>query len=191
MAINMKFIVLLSTIFMMTNGHCGPVKPQEAQIRIRTTFNIKNSFCNIKTNGVKGLNNRKSAFYGSGDGISSTNSLLFLENGTNEISVEIGSLDWFSKDTSDKEQKGKFSPTSSCNTKLIRFDEKENVTLASISVKINNLGLPEGINADSKIIPGKKYSLNKVYLDILMKIISKKCFSQKAWNFMNSNKKLS
>lgn len=176
---------------MMTNGHCGPVKPQEAQIRIRTTFNIKNSFCNIKTNGVKGLNNRKSAFYGSGDGISSTNSLLFLENGTNEISVEIGSLDWFSKDTSDKEQKGKFSPTSSCNTKLIRFDEKENVTLASISVKINNLGLPEGINADSKIIPGKKYSLNKVYLDILMKIISKKCFSQKAWNFMNSNKKLS
>lgn len=55
MAINMKFIILLSTIFMMTNGHCGPAKPQEAQISIRTTFNIKNSFCGIYTNEVIGL----------------------------------------------------------------------------------------------------------------------------------------
>lgn len=156
MAINMKFIVLLSTMFMMTNGHCGPAKPQEVQISIRTTFNIKNSFCGIYTNEVLGLNNRKSAYSGRGFGISSTNSMLFLENGKNSITLEIGALGWFSDENIDDTERAKFNPHSSCKIELVSFEDKKKVILASIEVAIDDHGKPTLMNNSNSIITQKK-----------------------------------
>ncbi|WP_229905846.1 hypothetical protein [Rahnella laticis] len=169
MAINMKFIVLLLTIFMMANGHCGPAKPQEAQIRIRTTFNIKNSFCNIKTNGVIGLDNRKSAFEGRGLGTSSTNALLFLENGINTVSIEIGALSWFSKDNLTSEDRNTFSKDATCKLDLVSFNHNQKKTLTSIEVRIGEDGVPIGINNKGKAIIGSEIiaeSVEEGHIDI-------------------------
>lgn len=64
--------------------------------KIRSLFNIQQAYCAIKTNDVTGFDNRKSAWKGRGGGISSTNTLMLVENGENEISLEIGALGWFS-----------------------------------------------------------------------------------------------
>lgn len=141
---------------MMTNGHCGSVKPQEAQIRIRTHFNFKHSFCGIYTNGVLGLNNRKSAYSGRGGGISSTNSMLFLENGKNYISLEIGALGWFSDEDIDDTERAKFNPQSSCRIDLVRFEDKKKVILASIEVAIDDHGNPTLINNSNSKTTYKK-----------------------------------
>ncbi|MBF7995022.1 hypothetical protein IV435_10870 [Rahnella sp. SAP-29] len=140
----------------MANGHCGPAKPQEAQIRIRTTFNIKNSFCGIYTNEVLGLNNRKSAYFGRGFGISSTNSMLFLENGKNSITLEIGALGWFSDENIDDTERATFNPQSSCKIELVSFENKKKVILASIEVVIDDHGRPTLMNNSNSITTQKK-----------------------------------
>lgn len=119
------------------------VKANEPPLKIRSLFNIKSALCNIKTNCVTGMNNRESAHSGSGGGISSTNSLLFLENGINEISIEIGSLDWFSEGNNNKDGKGKFSSNSACKLDLVRFNGKKQDFITSIDIVINKNGTPE------------------------------------------------
>ena len=57
--------------------------------KIRSLFDIKYAFCSIKTNGVLGMDNRKSAYAGRGGGSSRTKDMIFLEKGENEISLEI------------------------------------------------------------------------------------------------------
>ena len=158
---DMKLIFLSSLIFL-----CGVIMPttvsaNEKPLKIRSLFNIKSAFCNIKTNGVTGMDNRKSAYSGSGGGISSTNSLLFLENGTNEISIEIGSLDWFSEDQNNKGDFGNFDPNASCKLELVRFKENKNISIASINVKINENGVPEGSSGGINIV-GRKIIAEQV-----------------------------
>lgn len=135
---------LLFTVFVTT----GLAQADSEKIKIRTFFNIKSSFCDIKTNGVSGLDNRNSAFRGEGMGISSTNSLLFLENGDNEISLEIGSLAWFSNENIDENARATFSDTASCKIDLVRWDKNIQNNLGSVSVSIDKDGVPR-INSSS------------------------------------------
>lgn len=88
------------------------------QKMVRSVFDISYAFCAIKTNGVQGAENRSSALAGRGYGTSSTNSMLALENGINKISIEFGSLDWFS-DNGDQ-PKGIFKADSSCSLSLVQ-----------------------------------------------------------------------
>ncbi|WP_104925283.1 hypothetical protein [Rahnella sikkimica] len=118
------------------------VYAENVPLKIRTLFNIKDSFCSIKTNGVTGMDNRESAFDGYGRGISSTNSLLFMENGENEISLEIGSTAWFSDKKIDDSTRAIFSNSASCQIDLIRWDNKNKTTLGSITVSIDKDGKP-------------------------------------------------
>lgn len=151
----MQSIFLTSLIFITGVVMPATVNANEPPLKIRSVFNIKSALCNIKTNGVTGMDNRDSAFSGSGGGISSTNSLLFLENGTNEISVEIGSLDWFSEGGNNKDNKGNFSLNSACKLDLVRFNGSKQNLITSIDVRINKHGIPEAWPQDSNLV-GKK-----------------------------------
>lgn len=133
-----------------------------ANLKVRSIFNIKNSFCNIKTNEVTGLNNRKSAFSGRGGGTSSTNSLLFLENGYNTVSLEIGALGWFSRENLTSEKRNKFSKDAVCKLHLIHFDENQNKLLTAIEVSIDNNGFPIGKNHRGEAIVGKEVLIDNV-----------------------------
>ena len=118
----MKLLTFISVTLLMGGTMALPAHASETTLKIRSLFNIKQAYCSIKTNGVKGLDNRKSAYHGRGGGISSTNSLLFLENGENEISLEIGALGWFSDQNLDDSERGKFDALSSCKLELVRFE---------------------------------------------------------------------
>ena len=160
----MNILLLLSTTLIALNILNASANNNFANFKIRSMFNIKHAYCSIKTNGVKGLNNRKSAFSGSGGGVSSTNSLLFLENGTNEISIEIGALDWFSEEKNKTGSKGKFSSNSSCKMELTRFNKIKNEVITDIEVNIDKNGMPEGRSNDVKLV-GKKILAEQVEPD--------------------------
>ncbi|QLR72659.1 hypothetical protein HV337_08925 [Citrobacter freundii] len=113
--------------------------------KLRSLFNIQQSYCAIKTNGVTGYDNRDSAWRGRGGGISSTNALMLMENGENEISLEIGALSWFSDKSLSPKERGHFDPQSACSLELVRFNGQEKQTLSSIKVTINPQGLPEAL----------------------------------------------
>ncbi|WP_330986257.1 MULTISPECIES: hypothetical protein [Enterobacterales] len=130
----MAFAVVIMTATTFASEH--PVK-------IRTLFNIEQAFCDIKTNGVTGFDNRDSAFHGRGGGISSTNSLLLMENGENEISLEIGALGWFSPKVKTLTEQRRFGKESGCSLDVVNFDKENNKkTLSSIKVHINSQGEP-------------------------------------------------
>ncbi|MGK9176082.1 hypothetical protein KXR87_23225 [Yokenella regensburgei] len=113
--------------------------------KVRSLFNIQQAYCAIKTNGVTGYHNRDSAWRGRGGGISSTNALMLMENGENEISLEIGALGWFSNKQLSPEERGHFEPQSACSLELVRYNGQEKQTLSSIKVTISLQGLPEAL----------------------------------------------
>lgn len=106
---------------------------QNSTISIRTIFDVNSAFCAIKTNGVLNSSNRSAALAGSGHGTSSTNSMLALENGENDITLEFGALDWFSDGT----DKGRFHPDSSCTLSLVQIKDGKATQLDNIKVTIN------------------------------------------------------
>ncbi|RXJ16474.1 hypothetical protein [Lelliottia nimipressuralis] len=113
---------------------------------IRSRFNIQDAYCAIKTNGVTGFSNRRSAWIENGDStgaISSTNAMMMMENGENEISLEIGALGWFSDKPASAEARAKFSPEAECSLDVVQSVEKDEMTLSSIKVTINDQGIPE------------------------------------------------
>ncbi|HCR9749823.1 TPA: hypothetical protein OPR08_002029 [Citrobacter koseri] len=124
--------------------------------KIRSLFNIQQAYCAIKTNDVTGFDNRKSAWKGRGGGISSTNTLMLVENGENEISLEIGALGWFSDKSLSPEERGHFDPQSACSLELVRFNGQEKQTLSSIKVTISPQGLPEALPDNTRSITRTK-----------------------------------
>ncbi|WP_226887678.1 hypothetical protein [Pectobacterium aquaticum] len=111
-------------------------------LRIRSVFDINSAFCAIKTNGVIGMDNRHSAVAGRGFGTSSTNALLFLENGENEITVEIGALGWFSPETIGDEARRAFKPDARCKVALTAFKGEQSKILSQFTIAIGQDGVP-------------------------------------------------
>jgi hypothetical protein len=96
----MKIKNLISVI-LLSGGIMGTgLYSSDNHQKIRSRFNIQESYCAIKTNGVLGFSNRKDVLRENGDSTgttsSSTNAMMLMENGENEISLEIGALRWFS-----------------------------------------------------------------------------------------------
>ncbi|GLY63156.1 hypothetical protein Pcaca05_40130 [Pectobacterium carotovorum subsp. carotovorum] len=124
----------------------------EEPLRIRSVFDINSAFCAIKTNGVIGLDNRRSAVAGRGFGTSSTNALMVLENGENELTVEIGALGWFSKEAIGDEERKAFKPDAKCKVALTAFKGEQSRVLSQLTIAIGQDGLPyvqSGAEADS------------------------------------------
>ncbi|MFA9594968.1 hypothetical protein [Citrobacter telavivensis] len=116
------------------------------QQKIRSRFNIQEAYCAIKTNGVIGFSNRRSAWIENGDptgAISSTNAMMLMENGENEISLEVGALGWFSDKPLRSEVRARFSPQAGCSLDLVRSMKQDETTLSSIKVTVNAQGIPE------------------------------------------------
>ncbi|EMV7408765.1 hypothetical protein [Enterobacter soli] len=115
--------------------------------KIRGRFSIQESYCAIKTNGVTGYSNRRSAWAENGDSTgtttSSTNAMMLMENGENEISLEMGALGWFSDKPASTEERARFTPQAECNLDLVHFVKQDETTLSSIKVSINQQGIPE------------------------------------------------
>ncbi|WP_264627949.1 MULTISPECIES: hypothetical protein [unclassified Symbiopectobacterium] len=111
-------------------------------LRVRSVFDINSAFCAIKTNGVLGMDNRDSAVAGRGFGSSSTNALLFLENGENEITAEIGALGWFSKGNNGDESRSVFKPDASCKVALTAFKGEQSKVLSQLAIAIGQDGIP-------------------------------------------------
>jgi len=134
-------------IFLMTGIIVGVVLYLDNTTKtIRSRFNIQDAYCAIKTNGVTGFSNRRSAWIENGDStgaISSTNAMMMMENGENEISLEIGALGWFSDKPASAEARAKFSPEAECSLDVVQSVEKDEMTLSSIKVTINDQGIPE------------------------------------------------
>ncbi|MBN3230012.1 hypothetical protein H5A42_14055 [Pectobacterium brasiliense] len=139
--------LILSGVMMMSTANAA-----NEPLRIRSVFDINSAFCAIKTNGVLGMDNRDSAVAGRGFGTSSTNALLFLENGENEITAEIGALGWFSKETISDEARGVFKPDARCKVALTAFKGEQSKVLSQLTIAIGQDGLPyvqSGGEADS------------------------------------------
>ncbi|GLY63157.1 hypothetical protein Pcaca05_40140 [Pectobacterium carotovorum subsp. carotovorum] len=124
----------------------------EEPLRIRSVFDINSAFCAIKTNGVLGMDNRHSAVAGRGFGTSSTNALMALENGENELTVEIGALGWFSKEAIGDEERKAFKPDAKCKVALTAFKGEQSKVLSQLTIAIGQDGIPyvqSGGEADS------------------------------------------
>ena len=152
-------LFILGGLF-MTKNHAS-----ELPFKIRTVFEIKRSFCAIKTNGILNYENRHAAWIDrTGDSMSSSsNSLLLLENGENEISLEIGAVNWFSDDPLSLQERQQFKPRAGCKLELMRGDEGNEedtyTLLASINVHIDENGIPAAISykPDSSYIDKRKF----------------------------------
>ncbi|PLY35249.1 hypothetical protein [Pectobacterium aquaticum] len=129
--------LLLSGVMMMSTANAA-----DEPLRIRSVFDINSAFCAIKTNGVLGMDNRDSAVAGRGFGTSSTNALLALENGENELTVEIGALGWFSKENIDNEARKVFKPDAGCKVALTAFKGEQSKVLSQLTIAIGKDGLP-------------------------------------------------
>ncbi|KHS91479.1 hypothetical protein RC86_10575 [Pectobacterium brasiliense] len=114
----------------------------EEPLRIRSVFDINSAFCAIKTNGVLGMDNRHSAVAGRGFGTSSTNALMALENGENELTVEIGALGWFSKEAIGDEERKAFKPDAKCKVALTAFKGEQSRVLSQFTIAIGKDGIP-------------------------------------------------
>ncbi|WP_387440163.1 hypothetical protein [Photorhabdus sp. RM105S] len=114
----------------------------EPRLYIRSLFDIQYAFCDIKTNGVTGMDNRDSAREGRGFGTASTASMLLMANGENEISLEFGALGWFSPDKLSDETRNHFNPEAKCSLELTAMSGKKSEVLTAIEVAIDKNGQP-------------------------------------------------
>ncbi|WP_127960505.1 hypothetical protein [Serratia microhaemolytica] len=134
---------------------------EETKVIYRSAFDIKYLFCNIKTNGVVGQNNRDSAVAGRGFGTGSTGAMLFMENGENEISVEISALNWFNEKLTDMKEKNSFNPSAYCKLDLVIYNPKNPARrekISSIAVTIDEKGLP---TAATTVTPAAFAAINQ------------------------------
>ena len=123
--------------------------------RIRSVFDISYSYCAIVTNGVLGMDNRRSAVAGRGFGTASTNAMMFLENGQNEITVQMGALGWFDKKSRNGNDYKKFHPEAYCKLDLTLFEGKKPISLGKMDIGINSDGYPYDKGNDKDIVATK------------------------------------
>lgn len=122
---------------------------------IQTLFDINGAYCAIKANGAVGAENRTSAYEGRGLGSSSINTVLMLENGINDIAIDFGSLDWFSKNEQIR-QRNTFTQDAYCNLQVKLETQHHSVTLTTLNIKIDDHGIPYANSEDGNGKPAPK-----------------------------------
>ncbi|OCA54060.1 hypothetical protein [Photorhabdus namnaonensis] len=133
----LKLLLLLSGVIFMLSAQAN-----ESRLYIRSLFDIQYAFCDIKTNGVTGMDNRNSAREGRGFGTGSTASMLLMANGENEISLEFGALDWFSPSEMPDKTRNHFNPEAKCTLELTAMRGKKSEVLTAMEVAIDKNGQP-------------------------------------------------
>lgn len=117
---------------------------------IRTSVDMKYAFCDVKTNGVSGTNNRSGLVSGGlGFGTTSTNSMIMMRNGENTITIEMASPNWFSTKEVPKDKLNQFNPNAKCEITVNKItDNGDIIPLTTLLVKINEKGEPEAYQGD-------------------------------------------
>lgn len=118
---------------------------------IRTSVDMKYAFCDVKTNGVSGTNNRSGLVSGGlGFGTTSTNSMIMMRNGENTITIEMASPNWFSTKGMSADQLNQFNPNAKCEITVNKItDNGDIIPLTTLLVKINEKGEPEAYQGDA------------------------------------------
>lgn len=162
-----KSIILLFILFVQLLTDCFAMKNK---IAIRSVFNSNDIFCAVKTNDVPGVDNRYSALEGSGMLTSSSNSLLVLENGFNDFTLEVGALSWFTDASKDRKLKISFIPGAYCNVALTLFSGYARKVITDLKVTVDSNGRPQVHSSefnkykiDNKKIMG--WQVEKGYVD--------------------------
>lgn len=107
----------------------------------RSVFDMKYAFCSIKTNGVIGQDNRDDAGSGRGFATGSTSSILLMENGENDIAVEMASVNWFNPEING-DDKNSFRKDAYCNLDLVKYNKEGSQVLSNIKITIDDDGQP-------------------------------------------------
>ncbi|WP_169337384.1 hypothetical protein [Providencia sneebia] len=137
---------------------------------VKTGVDIKYAFCEIKTNGVPGVNNRDAVLDGIPAGTTATNSLLLLENGINTFTIDMSSPEWFSKEKKSEKEKDIFNENAYCKADVRFIDYKQGKvgSLGEINIKINEKGIPEAY-LDNEIDKNIIKTIKKEYTQKLTK----------------------
>ncbi|TQI79677.1 hypothetical protein FHU10_0224 [Serratia fonticola] len=130
--------IKLALSICLFGGIMSTANAQTDKIIYRSVFDIKNAFCSIKTNGVVGQDNRSDAGIGRGFGTGSTSAMLFMENGENEISVEIASTNWFDEKLTNEHDKNRFDKDAYCNLNLIKYKKNKSENISNIRISVND-----------------------------------------------------
>ncbi|WP_127956780.1 hypothetical protein [Serratia microhaemolytica] len=134
-----KIGLLCSTLWLLTA--CDAAMPT-AKIKYRSLFDIDGVFCAIKTNGVLSQDNRDDIAAGEPYGTGSTGSMLVMENGDNEITLEVAAFNWFKPEITDAQQKNRFQPDNYCTLKLIKLTGTQPEEISQLKVTIDAQGQP-------------------------------------------------
>lgn len=126
------------------------VLANNTQPKIRSIFNVNELFCALRVNSVSSVDNRYSAINGYNLFSSSSNSWLVLENGENEITLEVGALGWFSNKNSHEKETNQYSTNAYCKVELTAFSADEQKVITRMNVTINNNGHPQA-NIDESV----------------------------------------
>ncbi|MBS9426899.1 hypothetical protein [Photorhabdus akhurstii] len=150
----LKWLLLLLGVITMSG--LGVVVMQgananEPRLYIRSLFDIQYAFCDIKTNGVTGMDNRNSAREGRGFGTGSTASMLLMANGENEISLEFGALGWFSPSEMPDKTRNHFNPEAKCTLELTAMRGKKSEVLTAMEVAIDKNGQPVAMTPANEV----------------------------------------
>ncbi|TQI79675.1 hypothetical protein FHU10_0226 [Serratia fonticola] len=144
-------------IFCLLGTISSAANAQADKIIYRSVFDMKYAFCSIKTNGVIGQDNRNSAGNGRGFGTGSTSAILLMENGENDIAVEMASVNWFDPEVKD-DDKNSFRKDAYCNLDLIKYNKQGSQTISNIKITIDDTGKPTAKNSAT---PEKYQSINQ------------------------------
>ncbi|WP_369311852.1 hypothetical protein [Providencia rettgeri] len=142
-------LLCMTTILML--GNIPISYADDNDFLIRTSVDMKYAFCDVKTNGVSGTNNRSGLVSGGlGFGTTSTNSMIMMRNGENTISIEMASPNWFSTKEVPKDKLNQFNPNAKCEITINKItDNGEIIPLTTLLVKINEKGEPEAYQGDA------------------------------------------
>ncbi|WMT14570.1 hypothetical protein [Serratia fonticola] len=144
-------------IFLLLGGVMSVANAQVDKAIYRSVFDMKYAFCSIKTNGIVGQDNRNSAGNGRGFGTGSTSSILLMENGENDIAIEISSVNWFNPKIKG-DDKNSFRKDAYCNLDLIKYNKQGSQTISNIKITIDDTGKP---TAKNSVIAEKYQPINQ------------------------------
>lgn len=141
-------LLCMTTILMLGNNPMSYADDKD--FLIRTSVDMKYAFCDIKTNGVSGTNNRSGLVSGGlGFGTTSTNSMMAMQNGQNTLTIEMASPNWFSTDEMPTDKLNQFNPNAKCEITVNKITNNGDIIpLTTMLIKVNEKGEPEAYQGD-------------------------------------------
>ncbi|MBI6188909.1 MULTISPECIES: hypothetical protein [Providencia] len=130
--------IILFILFVL--GGVNMVHAQGNNYTVRASIDVAYMFCDFKVNGVSSFDNRQYVFFDKGIVTTNTNVQMLIENGVNNIELEVAPISWFSDNNGNKE----FDKDAVCNVSLyITENSTDDLNyVAKIKIEIDKEGNP-------------------------------------------------